>query len=236
MHHYRRLSDVFTEEILGRILHESIELEEICDGDSCFTIRMAFSRPWDEGGELSLSFEVNGNMVFLLSFTIIPGWVVQSESNEVVLISTMQGVRGCRNDIRRATRALHGIAPPFLLLAALRGVARAFGVNAMAGVNAAMKPEFHFLPEEEGHIQEAYDEFFALLGATKGPAGFYLSPLPPPERPIETIKSKKRRGHKTRMAIKREIAQRVYQRLCDLNEKFPEFGHQRTNGEFGSPK
>lgn len=37
---------------------------------------MALSRPWEFDGELSLNFEVNNKLVFVLSFTIVPGWVL----------------------------------------------------------------------------------------------------------------------------------------------------------------
>jgi uncharacterized protein VirK/YbjX len=212
MHHYRRLPDVLTEDALVKTLLDEILLDEIREGSNLFAIKMALSRPWDDEGELSLNFEVNGRAVFVLSFTIIPGTIVQSKSDEVMLISRVQGVRGCYDEIQFATKTLHDIAPPALLFAALCGVADAYGVNAMAGINATMKPEFHFYQGEAGNIQEAYDDFFTELGATKGPANFFLSDLPPREKPITLIK----RGHKTRTRTKRAFKREIAQRICRL--------------------
>ena len=217
IHHYRRLPDALPDNLLIRVLLEDILLVEIREGNDCFTVRMGLSRPWDDEGELSLNFAVNGEVVFVLSFTIIPGWVVRSEFQEVVLVSRLQGVRGSFDEIQRATKTMYDVAPPALLLAALCGVAEAFGIKAMAGITAVMKPEFHFYEGEAEHIQQAYDGFFTELGATKGPADFYLAPMPPQEKPMTSIK----RGHKTRTkkkrAFKQDIAKRIHLLLREAN-------------------
>lgn len=210
IHHYRRLSELFPENVLTQVLLEVVPLDKISEGDDCFTVTMGLSRPWDDEGELSLHFEVNGKVVFVLSFTIIPGWVVQSEAQEVVLISRLQGVKGAFDEIQRATKALCDVAPARVLFAALVGFAEAFGITAMAGINAAMKPEFHFYEGEAANIQEAYDGFFAELGATRCPAGFFLAPLPTSEKPLATIK----RGHKIRTKRRRALRLEISQRIC----------------------
>jgi hypothetical protein len=223
IHHYRRVHDVLPEGVLVKVLLEDFLLDEIHEGDDRFSVTMGLSRPWDDEGEFSLNFEVNGDVVFILSFTIIPGWVVQSEAQEVVLVSRLQGVKGCYDEIQRATRTLYDVAPPALLFAALCGVAEAFGIKAMAGITAAMKPEFHFYEGEAAHIQQAYDGFFTDLGATQSRANFYLGPMPPLEKPMASIKQ----GHKIRTrkkrAFKREITQRIYFCLCKTKES--QFSH-----------
>jgi len=215
IHHYRRVPDVLSEEVLVRVLLDGFLLDEIREGDDRFTVTMGLSRPWDDEGEFSLNFEVNGEVVFILSFTIVPGSVVQSEAREVVLVSRLQGVKGCYDEIQRATRTLYDVAPHALLFAALCGVAEAFGIKAMAGITGSMKPEFHFYEGEAAHIRQAYDGFFTELGATKGRADFYLGPIPPHEKPMSTIKQ----GHKIRTrkkrAFKREITQRIFLCLCE---------------------
>lgn len=209
MHHYRRLPDLIPEQVLLQILLDEILLDEIHEGDNRFTIKMALSRPWDYEGELSLNFEVNGRIVFVLSFTIVPGWVVRSESREAVLISRIQGVKGCYDEIQLATKAMSDVAPHAILFAALCGFADAFGFDAMAGINAIMKPEWHLCEGEAVHIEQAYDVFFSELGATKGPTNFYLLQLPPSEKPMTLIK----KGHKTRTRIKRELKREISKRI-----------------------
>jgi uncharacterized protein VirK/YbjX len=212
IHHYRRLPDLLPEDILVQVLLEDVLLDEFRQGDDCFTVKMGLARPWDDEGELSFNFEVNGAVVFVLSFTIIPGWVVQSDAKEVVLVSRLQGVKGSYDEIQRATRAMHDVAPPAFLFAALCGFAEAYGIKAMAGITGVMKPEFHFYEGEAAHIQQAYDGFFTDLGATKGPANFYLAPLPPREKPMISIKQ----GHKIRTRKKRAFKRAIMQRICLL--------------------
>jgi len=218
IHHYRRLPDVLPEDVLAQVLLEEFLLDEIREGEDSFAVTLALSRPWDDEGELSLNFKVNGNVVFILSFTIVPGSVVQSESQEVVLVSRLQGVKGYFDEIQRATRSMCDVAPPALLFSALCGVAEAFGIKAMAGITGTMKPEFHFYEGEAAHIQQAYDGFFTELGAIKGRADFYLGTMPPQEKPMTSIKQ----GHKIRTrkkrAFKRELAHRVYVFLCETQK------------------
>jgi uncharacterized protein VirK/YbjX len=212
IHHYRRLPGLFSQKLLTEILMGDFLLEEIHRDHHQFAIRLALSRPWDDEGELSLNFEVDGKFVFVLSFTVVPGRVVQSPSEEVILITRVQGVKGRYGEIQLATKALYDVAPPALLLAALCGVACAFGINAMAGISASMKSEFHTYAEEIDHLKGAYDDFFTELGAKKGTASFYLSPLPPQEKPMSEIK----RGHKTRTRVKRAFKQEITRRVHRL--------------------
>ena len=216
IHHYRRLSDLLPEDVLTQVLLDDLLLDDISDGDDRFAVKMALSRPWDDEGELSLNFEVNGRVVFILSFTIIPGKIVMSDAEEVILVSRLQGVKGSYDEIQRATKAMCNVAPPALLFSVLCGIAEAFGVKAMAGITGKMKPEFHFYEGEAAHIEQAYDGFFTEVGATKGSAGFYLAPMPPQEKPMASIKQ----GHKIRTRkkrnFKRQTTERIYLAVCNV--------------------
>jgi uncharacterized protein len=227
LHHYRRLPDGLPPGVLSRVLFKDVTVHEIREGEHWFTIKMGPSRPWDYEGELSLYFDVDGQLVFSLSFTIVPGWVVQSEFDEVVLISRLQGVKGRFAQIQLATRALCDVAPPALLVAALCGIADAYGIRGMAGINARMKPEFYF-DVGEAALEQAYDVFFTKIGATRAPSGFYLCPIPLPEKPMTQIK----KGHKTRTrerrALKRKVAADV-SRWFGLPHPQQELPHSQLN-------
>jgi uncharacterized protein VirK/YbjX len=212
LHHYRRLPDGLPARSLSSVLFKDVTVDEIREGGHRFGVTLGLSRPWDYEGEMSLNFEVNGQLVFILSFTIVPGWVVQSEFNEVLLISRLQGVKGRFAEIQLATRTLCDVAPPAMLVGALCGLADAYGIEGMAGINAQMKPEFHLCPGEAAHIHRAYDAFFTEIGATLAPSGFYLSPIPLPEKPMSLIK----KGHKTRTREKRALKRKVAARVCRL--------------------
>jgi uncharacterized protein VirK/YbjX len=162
----------------------------------------------DKEGELALKLLVDRNVVFVLACTIVPGQVVGSTATHAVLISRLQGVKGCYDEITLATRAFREVAPAALLVAALRGVAEACEVTALAGVCA--ERQVNYSDELSAAFARTYDDFFSELGAARNPAGFYLSPLPLEEKPLALIK----KGHKKRTKEKRAFKQQVATGIC----------------------
>jgi hypothetical protein len=174
---------------------------------------MGLSRPNMIEGELSLNLRVHGEIVFILSFAIVPGWVVKSFAAEVLLVTRVQGVRGCYSQISLATRTLHDIAPPALLFAALQGVASALGIVGIAAIPAARQCSYS--EEDAASFREAYDDFFVNLGMTKGEAGFYLSSSPIQEKPLAFIKQ----GHRRRTKIKRAFKLQIREACAEFFAK-----------------
>jgi uncharacterized protein VirK/YbjX len=211
LHHYKRLHAALPARFLGQIMQGEMVLDEISRSGNDFAIAMGLSRPYDKEGELSLNLQVNGETVFVLSFTIAPGWVVRSDAAEVLLVTRIQGMKGAYRQISLATKALHDVAPESLLLAALHGVASAFGIRTMASIRATMQSSYNELYASS--FKKGYDAFFADLGVAQNDAGFFLSPIPAPEKPLQLIKQ----GHKLRTrekrAFKRHVAAEVRQTL-----------------------
>jgi hypothetical protein len=215
LHHYKRLHEAWPDSLLRRTLHEDVTIHEFPEGDHRFTLTMGLSRPYDEEGELSLHLQVDGDIVFVLSFTIVPGWVVNSAAAEIVLISRIQGIKGAFSQISTATKTLHDVAPGALLLAALRGIAGTFGIGEIAAVCAARQSSYE--KEAAASFAEAYDDFFAELGIEKNAAGFFRSALPLQEKPLALIK----RGHKIRTRNKRTFKREIQLACASFFEKFP---------------
>ncbi|MGA8670802.1 MAG: DUF535 family protein, partial [Terracidiphilus sp.] len=159
--------------------------------------------PYDKEGELSLDLQVDGKKVFNLSFTIIPGWVVKSESLEVLLISRLQGRPGCNTQVRLARRALNDYSPRTLLLASLQGIADAFGIGEIVAVSATKQRCY-----ENAHpaiIKGGYDDFFAKRGMVKTPSGFYSSPIPIEGKPLQSFKARARSRARKRRANRQKL-------------------------------
>jgi uncharacterized protein VirK/YbjX len=207
VHHYNWLREAFPEGALRQILQSSLPIFEIQDGESVFRIVVYLSKPFDKEGELSFDLEVDGMAVYVVSFTIVPGAIVESEASDVVLISRLQGVRGMFEQIRRVTRALHDVAPASMLLAALQGLAEAFGFRAIVSTTAERQASYTGKSGRE--FFDAYDAFFHEVGIDLGPAGLFHCPIPIPEKPMSEVK----RGHKLRTkekrAFKREVSAAV---------------------------
>jgi uncharacterized protein VirK/YbjX len=210
LHHYKRLHAKMPADLLRRTLHERVTVLEALRDDIHLEISLCFSRPFEKEGELSLNLHVDGDVVFILSFTIIPGWVVRSEAEEVLLISRLQGTNGYFSQVRAATKALHNVGPAALLLAALHGFAEAFGIGRMAGVSAVRQSSY--TEELSLFYRNGYDDFFSEIGVTKDTSGFFLSSIPPEDKPMSSIK----RGHKIRTKEKRKFKRQVADDVCLL--------------------
>ena len=212
LHHYRFLNAGFPRHLLHQTLHSEVPVFEINESDAAFAVTMGMSKSSDceYEGELSLYLRVNGAPVFNLSFTIVPGRVVESAAPDVLFITRLQGIEGCLKPISLATRALCDVAPPALLFAVIEGVATACGIREMAGICATRQVSYS--GDCAQSLTEAYDEFFASIGAAGSPAGFFRSSLPLQQKPLAHIK----KGHKIRTRKKRAFKQKVSEDVCRL--------------------
>jgi hypothetical protein len=193
-----------SESALRKILQGEITLHEVSEGGNRFVFTMALpARSGDMEGELSLDLRVNGKKVFNLCFTIVPGWVVKSEVVEVLLISHLQGTKGCGSQIKLACRAFHDYSPRCLLLAALQGFADAFGIREIVAVCATNQKSF--LKGIPVVFKAAYDDSFAKVGMAKTSVGFYSSPIPIESKPLASFKGRARARAKKRRAMRQQI-------------------------------
>lgn len=207
LYHYRRVYAVLPDHLFRQTLLEDFTIHEIFEDVHRFTLTMGLSRPYDEEGELSLNLCVDGEIVFILAFTIVPGSVVQSPAQEVLLVTRLQGVKGAYAQIAAATKAMHDVAPGALLLAALQGLGDTFGINEIVAVSAVRQSSY----SEGGAavFKEAYDDFFTELGMTNQATGYYSTSIPLQGKPLACIKH----GHKLRTREKRAFKQLI-QSIC----------------------
>jgi len=204
LYHYRRMYAALPENVLNQILQGDVTLHEIAEGGNRFAL--SISSPeliGDREGELSLDMQVDGRKVFNLSFAIVPGWVVKSEAAEILLITRLQGTRGCRPQIRLAREAFHESFPQKLLLAALQGIADTFGIVELEVVCATNQ---RFYRKQYADLfKNSYDDFFAKVGMVKTAAGFYSSPIPIEGRPLASYMGRNRTRARKRRAMRQQI-------------------------------
>jgi uncharacterized protein VirK/YbjX len=216
IHHYNRLLGVLSDRVLRQILHRSVSILEIREDDKVFRMMAHLSRLWDKEGELCLELELDGVGIYVISFSIVPGSIVNSEASEVLFISRLQGMKGKYKLIQNATKAMNDVAPASLLLAALQGFAEAFGISEFVGVSAVRQSAYSEAQAEV--FRKSYDEFFLNVGAVLSPQNLFRCPVPLPEKPLQEIK----RGHKLRTkekrAFKRDIADAVH-RFFKMNQR-----------------
>lgn len=203
LHHHRRIYAAFPDRLLRQTLESDVAIHEIVEGDNRFIFSVGLSRPCDKEGELSLNLQVDDEIVFVLSFTVVPGWVVKSSAPEVILVTRLQGTPGCYPKIRLATAALRDVALSGLLFAALQGFASAFEIRGIVAANAVNQTSY--AEEFAASFNRAYDEFYADLGMDLSEAGFYRGTIPIEGKPLEMVKKNHRSRTKEQRRFKQEI-------------------------------
>jgi uncharacterized protein VirK/YbjX len=218
LHHYRFLKSRIPNRILHQFGHWEIPVIEDRKNGRAFTVTLGLppkNALWE--GESLLQLKADGAPVYQLQFTIVPGWVLQTEPRDVVFVQRLQGMKGCFQEIGAATKAFGDVAPPLLLLTALQGIATAWGISEMACISASSQYSSRFHKDERSSAlyRQAYDDFFLKLGARRITADFFSLSLPFGEKPIELISN----GHKARTrrkrAIRHEIANRASQTILE---------------------
>jgi len=215
LHHYRRLNAALPEQLMRRMLEEDVPVFGLGEDGHRFEFTLGRSRQIDHSrhvdheGELSLNLLVDATQVFVLSFTIVPGWVMGSQAAEVLMITRVQGALGVFEKIALAAKTMHGIPPEMLLMAALHGVAEALAIPAMAGVSAVR--HLCYDQHHEALFKKCYDNFFARIGAVRNAADFYTAAFPLPEKPLSLVK----RGQKTRSRARRAFRLRVAREIFE---------------------
>lgn len=204
LHHYSFLQARLSPSSLRQILNCELRLFETSEQGHTFAIDLAAALHGYYEGELRLNFLADGNDIFVLSFTFVPGSVVGSPMRDAILISRNQGTKGTLPIIGMATRSLLGVCPQALLVSALEGIAEAVGIPEIVCVSAANQPTDS--SEVHSTFAQKYDEFFESWGATFAGPGFYTLPVPFPQKPLPEIKLSHRQRTRKRRALKRLVA------------------------------
>ncbi|MGI4871550.1 MAG: DUF535 family protein [Janthinobacterium lividum] len=196
LHHYDYLLAQARPAFFNQVLREQQLWQEERAGQ-VFSINLAYPFDTDFEGELSVQFRLNTTLLYTITFTLVPGWVVQSPCLSAALVSRVQGTRNFAL-IKQATKLLHDIAPSALLMQALYGLAQAFDIQAVAGVSneqqlCSTKVAYHF----------DYDGFWQQLGAGPAVNGLFNLPLSPVVKPLEAVKA----NHRSRTVRKRYYKQ-----------------------------
>jgi uncharacterized protein VirK/YbjX len=209
IHHFRFVRNRLPYSFLRQRQQREITIFETRHGAIAYAVTLGFPpKNANLEGELRLQLLVDGVQTQVLQFTVVPGWALQSNEKDVVFIQRLQGMKGCYQQIRSATKALKEVAPPALLVASLQGLADAWGIREMAGISA--RSQYCYDERCSTLFTEAYDDFFVDLGCTPTTADFFSGPLPVREKPVEQITN----GHKARTRKKRAFKLQIAAAVC----------------------
>jgi uncharacterized protein VirK/YbjX len=152
-------------------------------------------------------FSQNGVSLYEISFTLVPGSLIDDEADRALLVARVQGARRQTDAIRRATRACHDIAPPHLLMAAAESIAAALAIDVIGGVgNTEQLAEP--IGEARGFFFD-YDAFWETFVVKKRPASIYAIAVPFVQKGFENIKTDHRRRTRRKRQFKQQVGTRV---------------------------
>ena len=187
-------------------------------------------------GELQLTFRHLSDL-HVLTFSFAPGHVFNCARNNVLFIGGIQGLRGCRDEIRAASKRNGEIAPVAMLLLGVQAIAKAIGLRMVAvGESDQISTSY-----SASMIRFNYDAFWAQVGGSHV-EHFYFVPLDPPQRDLSTIqlthRSRTRRKRREKKAIRESIEASVKQLLTrsDPSNRLRSPAHRQRRGAEGPMK
>lgn len=208
LHHYTYLLPRMKGIFFGEISSKHTQIWQIDIGPDHFCITFSFPGELHHEGDILLDFLQNHVPLYSLSFSIAPGGLAGSAATEVILVARVQGAFGRFDAIRQATKTCCDLAPGYLLMAAVQGIATALNVAVIAGVKNCEQvtagTNDDLMKDDPKTLYFDYDAFWqAHLGTDEGK--FYLMSVPIPEKPIELIS----RSHRKRTRAKRQFKNEV---------------------------
>jgi uncharacterized protein VirK/YbjX len=202
--HYQYLTRHVCESFHKQILESGAVLWDEMIDENRYMISLSFNSEWHREGDLSLVLTENNISLYEISFTVVPGDLIDDHPGQILLIARVQGARQQVEAIRRATRACHDIAPPHLLMAAAQSVAGAMQINTIGGVGN--REHVSRIESEARGFFFDYDVFWETFAVKKRGADIYTISVPFPQKPFEDIKIDHRRRTRRKRQFKDRIA------------------------------
>jgi uncharacterized protein len=202
--HHRFMMEHVTESFYEQILESgSVLWNEIID-ENRYMISLSFNVWEHREGDLSLIFYQNNNPLYEISFTVTPGYLINTAADKVLFVGRVQGVKLQADAIKNATKACHDIAPPYLLMEAAQGIARVLAIDTIGGVSD--EEQLSKSEDVAAVFFFAYDAFWETYSVNERGANIYGISVPFRQKPLEEIAVHHRRRTRRKRQFKKNIA------------------------------
>lgn len=205
-HHYAFLARACQAAFLRTELARGLVLWRLPLEPLAARITLVFSAH-DLEGELMLAFWLGEDWIYTASLTLAHGGVTGAGDAPAFLITGLQGAAGRLALIRQATRACIEVAPPYLLLAAVKGIAAALGIERILAVGNSRQ-----LAKAAGKAMFDYDRFWTSAGGVPIGDSLYQLPAAMPAPPAPSASEGLSREGRKRQ-LRRAIAEAAASRL-----------------------
>jgi uncharacterized protein VirK/YbjX len=195
--------------------HQDLRLGAIVGKqDVTYEVRLTRNLQYSKEGNVCLGLYRNDE--FLMTLALSLGRRADSSAAcPTIFIGCIQSTkREPREQLRLATRELFGIQPRFLLIHALRALAKVWGIErieAVAGVNHPYQQR----PSDRDRVRIDYDSLWELVGGQRCQHGNYSIPLNSEFKDISAYPSEKRNEHRKRQTLLKSLADQI---ACTVGE------------------
>jgi uncharacterized protein VirK/YbjX len=217
-HHYSYLRHNMDEDFLARLCEKPLPLWTENSNGVLYDIALSIPLDYGQGreGDLCLLFRSDSTVIFILSFTLCPGYAFNVAADHVMYIGRLQGDSRYRESITTSTKNCGDTAPQTLLFTVAQGICLALNIKDMVCTGSRT----HYLVEYEevlDNFTSIYDEFWLSMGARElGDLGYYYTPIPIPQKPLELIKQNHRNRAKKRREQRAAVADQARISFCGL--------------------
>lgn len=172
-HHYRYLFDTLTQDFLRLSIVEKVPIWQASDDPDSPRIYLQTANQYDFESELTLFLMVGSEMVSFMGCVIVPGNLVGSEAETVLLVTRVQGVSRKGNLLKAVTKLSGDCTPRLVLLAAMKGIARALEIPDLAGIGAENQSASAYMAQVTPAFVESYDGFWQSLFDQNSDQAYY---------------------------------------------------------------
>lgn len=155
-----------------------------------------------EGG-LSLALRIDGGCVSVLSFSLVPGWILGPGLPETVYLITRKHQARDHGYKADYNRAFQRVIPSHMVFAAFSGLALAQGRRLAVGIAPERHPSD--TPDMAAHFRPSYQTFWDSLGASRTAGGHSLIALPMVLSPVEGLEAARRKRALARRAVLEDV-------------------------------
>jgi uncharacterized protein VirK/YbjX len=201
--HYRALQTRLSARQCTAILDDRLPVWRSAPDDTPLAIHLSFPAAIQTEGDLCLTLKIGQLALYRIVFIVGDGDVFGLRTTPVLFITCIQGLAS-QLHIRAAKAACQDVHPADLLMAALDGVARALGIEAIVGIatdnQIANKGRFFF----------SYETFFEQYGALAHThTQTMLIPAPLMHKQIALVASKHRKRSTAKRAFRSDVGAAV---------------------------
>lgn len=207
--HYGYLAARVNKDFLRRVYSEGYLLWQERMHGHALGIELAFPKEYDYEGDLCLVFRCDAVAIYAITFTLIPGRVIQLDAGQALLVSNVQGASGQIDLMRQATKCCHDTAPVHLLLCAAQAIALCLDIHKIVGIGREEQVALAFGGSDEAAFVFDYDRFWRSYASEILDGRYYVMHVPFTEKPLSDIRPKHRSRGLRRRELRKQIAEQV---------------------------